>query len=97
MQTLIDLESKINAMHPSLIKQLGFSIRPTDVRAQKIDGTTLDTNGMVVAVFSVVDRANQVRFFEKTFLVANVSPEVVYGMSFITLSSTDIDFSGWEL
>ena len=52
---------------------------------------------MVVAAFSVEDKANQVRFFEGTFLVANVSPEVVHGMSFLTLSGADVDFLGREL
>ena len=51
---------------------------------------------MVVA-FSVTDKANRVRFFEETFLVANVSPEVVLEISFLTLSSADIDFLGREL
>ena len=57
----------------------------------------LDTRKMVVAAFSVVDKANRVRFFEETFLVANVSPEVVLGMPFLTLSGADVDFSGREL
>ena len=52
---------------------------------------------MVVAAFSVKDQANRVRFFEKTFLVANVSPEVVLGMLFLTLNSADIDFSCQKL
>ena len=32
---------------------------PIDVEAQKIDGTMLDTYGMVVAAFSVTDKANR--------------------------------------
>ena len=44
-----------------------------------------------------MDKANRGRFFEKTFLVANVSLEVVFGMLFITLSVADVDFSGREL
>ena len=52
---------------------------------------------MVVAAFSVEDKANQLRFFEETFLVANVSPEVVLGMLFLTLSGADVDFLGREL
>ena len=52
---------------------------------------------MVVAAFSVVNKANQVRFFEETFLVANISPKVVLGMPFLILSSADVDFSGREL
>ena len=97
MQALIDSESEVNAIHPSFVKQLGLPIRPTDVGAQKIDGTTLDTHGMVVVAFSVEDKANRVRFFEETFLVANVSPKVVLGMPFLTLSGADVDFSGREL
>ena len=31
----------------------------------------------------MTDKANRVRFFEKTFLVANISPEVVLGMLFL--------------
>ena len=52
---------------------------------------------MVVAAFSVEDKANSVRFFEETFLVANVSPEVVFRMPFLTFSGADIDFLGREL
>ena len=33
---------------------------------------------IIVTVFMVIDKANRVRFFKKTFLVANVSPEVVF-------------------
>ena len=84
-------------MHPSFAKQLGLPIQPTDVGAQKIDGTALDTHGMVVAAFLVEDKANQVRFFEETFLVANVSPEIVLGMPFVTLSGADVDFLDREL
>ena len=96
-QALIDSGSEINAIHPTFAKELGFPIRPTDVGAQKINGTTLDTYEMVVAAFSVEDKANRVRFFEETFLVANVSPKVVLAMSFLTLSGADVDFSGREL
>ena len=45
----------------------------------------------------MTDKANQVRFFEKTFLVANVSPEVVLGMLFLTFSGAYVDFLGREL
>ena len=57
------MENKADAMNPAA--ELGLLVRPTDVVAQKIDGTTLDTYGMVVAAFSVTDKANRVRFFER--------------------------------
>ena len=52
---------------------------------------------MIVTAFSVTEKANRVRFFEETFLVVNVSLEVVFGMPFLTLSGADINFSGRKL
>ena len=89
---LLDSKNKVNAIHPTFARKLGLSIKPIDVEAQKIDNTLLNTYEMVVLAFLVMDKANQVRFFEKTFLVANVSPEVVLGMFFFTLSNANIDF-----
>ena len=57
----------------------------------------LHTFGILVVAFSVTDKANRVRFFEETFLVANVSLEIVLGMPFLTLSGTNVDFLGREL
>ena len=57
----------------------------------------LDTYEIVITAFSVTDKINQVRFFEETFLVANVSPEVVFGMLFITLNGAVVDFLDCEL
>ena len=97
VQALIDLESEVNAIHLSFANQLGLPIRPTDVGAQKIDGTMLDTHGIVVVALSVVDKANWVKFFEETFFVANVSLEVVFRIFFLTLNDADIKFLGWDL
>ena len=57
----------------------------------------LDTFRMVVAAFSVTNKANWARLFEETFLVANVSLEVVLEIPFLILSGADIDFLGREL
>ena len=57
----------------------------------------LDTYGMVIIAFSIVDKANQVRFFEEIFLMTNVCPKVIFGIFFLTLSGRNIDFSGQEL
>ena len=97
ISTLLNSGSEVNAIHLVFAREIGLSIRPTDVGAQKIDSTTLETFGIVVIAFLVEDKANQVRFFEETFLVANISPEVVLGMLFLILSSVDVDFLGREL
>ena len=96
MLAFFDSDSKINAIYLIFASKLGFSIRPTNVGVQKIDGTTLDTFEIVVAAFLMTDKANRVKFFKKTFLIANVSPEIVLGMLFLTLNGVDIDFLGRE-
>ena len=55
---LFDSVSKVNAVYLTFAKELGLSIRPTDVEVQKIDGITLDIYEMVVAVFLVTDKVN---------------------------------------
>ena len=45
----------------------------------------------------MIDKANQVRFFKETFLVANISSKVVFEILFLTLSGANIDFLDREL
>ena len=92
VSALFDLGSEVNIMHPAFAEKLGLVVQTINVGAQKIDGTTLETYGMMVMAFSVTDQADKVRFFEEIFLVANVSPDVVLGMLFLTLNGVDIDF-----
>ena len=92
MSVLRYSESKVNANHLIFIKELGLLIRLITVKAQKIDGTMLDTYRIVVIAFLMTNKANQIKIFEKPFLIANVSLKVVFGMFFLTLSSANIDF-----
>ena len=94
---LCDSGSEVNTMHPVFPKTLGLVVQIINIGAKKIDGTTFKTYGMVVAVFLVTDQASRIRFFEENFLVANVSPDVVFGMLFLTLSGADVNFPKKEL
>ena len=60
---LLDSGSKVNAMTPAHTAHLGLKMRVTDVSAQKIDGSSLATYGMVIAAFQVVDKLGRSRFF----------------------------------
>ena len=51
VQALIDSDCKVNAMTPGYALKLGLKIRPTNGGAQKIDDSTLETFGMVLASF----------------------------------------------
>lgn len=46
------------------------------MEVQKIDGTILETFEIVIAAFLGYDKARKVRFFEKTFLLADISMDV---------------------
>ena len=97
MSILFDSDSKVNAIHPAFAEKLGFVVQTTNIGGQKMDSTTLETYRMMVAVFSVINQANRVKFFEEIFLVANVSPDVIFGMHFLTLSGVDVNFSKRDL
>ncbi len=90
VKALIDSGSEINTMTPAFTAKLGLRPRPTNVRVQKIVGSPLETNGMASARFSIYDSLERVRFFEETFLLVDISMEVVLGMPFL---SADIEFA----
>ena len=90
---MLDSGSKINVMNPVFARKIGFYIQKTNVGAQKIDGSTLETFGMVIADFQIEDKVGRPRFFQETFLVANIKLEMVLGMPFLKISNTDVSFS----
>ena len=47
---------------------------------------------MVISTFSVSDKDYKKRFFGESFLLADVKPEIVFGMLFRTMSNIDVDF-----
>ena len=97
MSALLDLGSKVNVIHPVFAERLNLMVQTTNLSVQKINGIIFETYRMVVVTFSVIDQADRVKFFEKTFLVANVSPDMIFGMPFLILSSADVDFPKKEL
>lgn len=98
MYVLINSGSEVNAMHPGYAAKLGLVVRKTDVEAQKIDGSALETFVMLyIAGFLLWDKLGKIRFFRETFLLANTSMEVILEMPFLTLSSADIRFAEREL
>ena len=82
----------MNAIHPTFIIELGYWVRPTNLEAEKIDNTTLNIYEIVVTAFSMSNKANQVRFLEKIFLMANFGPKIALGISFLSLNKAGTDF-----
>ena len=90
VRALIDSCSEVNAMSPAYALKLGLKVHHTNIRAQKIDGSTLETFGMVLASFQVEDKLGRIWFFQETFVLVDISAEVVLGMLFLTFSNVDV-------
>ena len=97
VRALIDSGSEVNAMTPAFAAKLGLSTQPTNVGAQKIDGSTLKTYGMTIAGFLIQDELGKIRFFVVTFLLADTSMDVILGMAFLFLSNADVQFDTGNL
>lgn len=74
-------------MNPNFTKKLGFRIHKTIVNAQKIDGSKLNTFGMVIALFFVEDKEQRSCFFKKMFLLADINIDITLDMFFFTLTN----------
>ena len=79
-------------MTPVYAAKLGLRPRPININAQKINDSALMSPNMTSASFLFQDSQGKVWFFEKTFLLANTSIEVVLGMLFLALSNADVEF-----
>ena len=80
-------------MSPAYAKKLGLKTWKINVGAQKIDGSALETFGVVIADFQMEDKGGRPKLFQETFLVANTKFEVVLRMFFLKLSNADVSFS----
>ena len=91
-KALLDSKSEVHAMNPAFAFQLDRKIWKTNVWSQKINGTSLETYGMVISIFSMLDKDGRERFFEESFLLAEVKLNIVLGIPFLTMSNADVNF-----
>lgn len=98
IKVLIDSGSEANIMQLSFAKKLGLCIVcKTDVGAQSIDSGRLETFAMVIVLFLVDDKDRSSRLFEKTFLLGEISMDVIFEIPFLTLRKVKINFSNCEV
>ena len=93
MSALLNLSNEVNAIHLTFIEKLNLTIQSINIGTQKIDDIIFEIYGMVIAVISVIDQIDKIKLFKKIFLMANVSPGVVFVILFQTLSDANINFS----
>ena len=89
---MLNSDSEVIAITSAYANRLELKTRKTNVGAQKIDGSTLEIFGMVIADFQVEDKGERPRFFQETFLVADTKFQMVLGMLFLKISNADVAF-----
>lgn len=89
---LIAYESEVNAIILVFTTRLDLKSRSTNIEAQKINISPLETRSMTFAKFLVLNIQKLVWFLEKTFLLINTSIKVILKISFLFLNNIDIKF-----
>ena len=97
VRALLNSSSKVNTMNLAYIKNLGFYIRKTNVGAQKIYGSALQTFEIVITDFQVEDKGDRPRFFQEIILVAKTKFKVMLRMSFLEISNVNVAFGEGSL
>lgn len=93
IKALINSGNNINAITLAYTVKQGLTTWKTSAEAQKIDGWLLEIFGMVLARFLLQDNLDRVWFFDETFLLANISIEVVLKISFLFVNNGDVKFA----
>ena len=65
-------------MNQIFASQLGLKIRKINIGAQKIDGITLEIYKIVVSTFFILNKDGKKRFFEESFLLTDINPDVIF-------------------
>lgn len=64
---------------------------------QKNDNSVLAIFKIVVAAFSINDKEEKIRFFDKICLLTNINSNIIYEITFLTLSDASVKFLDWHL
>lgn len=73
--------------------KLDFINKKINVRAQKINDSSLKIYSIVSANFLLQDSLDSTQFFEETLLLADISIEVVLGILFLLFNNTNVKFA----
>ena len=73
--------------------KLGLKVCFTNVRALKINNSTLKLFKIVLASFQVKNKLERAQFFSKILLLTNLSIEIGLELLFLSFNNTNIQFT----
>ena len=74
------------------MQNLVLKIWKTNIKAQKIYGSALETFGIVIAEFQMENKVGRPRFFQKNFFMADTKCKVIIKMFFLKISNANMLF-----
>ena len=97
VSALLNSESEVNAIHPIFAKELGLWVRPGTLwdifRCRSAKNRRHNTRHLWNDIYNLLadgqGKSSQIQWM--TFLLANVSPKVVFGMLFLTLTGANVN------
>lgn len=90
IMALLDSADEINAIVLAYAAKLSLKVWLINVGAQKIDGSILETFGMILASFQVEDKLGKACFFQEIFLLVIMNVDIILAIFFLTFSNVDI-------
>lgn len=86
------MSNEISTMIPAYILKLGFQIRHIDVKTPTMKSSICKTFRIVLTSFQIEDKLEKIKFFQKVFLLINLSIEIVLKMFFFIFNKRNIYF-----
>lgn len=83
-------------MHPRFARKLGLGICKTNESGQKINSNRVETCGIIIAFFLINDQNQKSHFFQKTFILAEISMDTDYRILFFILSNIKVKLQNQE-
>lgn len=90
---LLDSGSEANLISQGYASELPLKIMDTSWGLATINKQQISIQGMVIAGFEVTDSLDHTRYFEETFLIADIPQPVVLGMPFLKLGNPDVSWT----
>ncbi len=76
---------------------MDLNVQKTNIRAWKINDTTLKIDKIIVSTFFILDKDSKTWFFKKSFLLRDISLDVVFEILFLTMNKFNINFQTQNL
>ena len=88
---LADSDAEINIIHRTTAKRMGLPLLNTNIGLSAIHGEAVEIYGMHYIEFQQDDNQGHVRYFQDTFLAADISTRMILDMSWLAMANPNID------